>query len=499
MNNFKNNFLILISVFILLGTVFFILEKTRYVTIIDSDILWHIKTGEWIIEHKQIPKKDVFSWHDNLNWMPHEWLYDVILSISYNIIGIKAIPFIAMILLIIRIGFVSLYNIVIKKENIFAYSIFVPILLISEGYTWAVGRPLELTIILLLINLLTFIKNRKEIYYYISFGISCFLIANLHGGTIQAIFAQMFIFIGIDIIYYLRNKTIENKKNIIIKIKTIIIGFIFSLLNPQGLQIYNYAFKMLFTNASKATNSIAEWQPLQFIGVLGALLFLLILCSFAFCKKNKELDKEVVTKIIIISFWAIAMLRYCRCTPIFLFVVLLWGYEFIKDFIELIVNEFHMQKLFLVFKYIVFFFSLIYIILTLVMFIKWINFYFKHTNEEIISTGYSYDAINYFKENNIKTKIFNDDWGCWLLFNEIPTFVDGRCDPFVNEFSPGNNQFIEVANAEKLEDYLAIFKKYDIEYIYMKKDEDLCTLFESTGNWKKILLEDRTMLLKRVN
>ena len=80
----KKNILIFLSLLILIGTMFFILEKTRYLFVVDSDILWHIKTGEWILSNKKVPKVDVFSWHEGLNWMPHEWLYDVFLSILYK-------------------------------------------------------------------------------------------------------------------------------------------------------------------------------------------------------------------------------------------------------------------------------------------------------------------------------------------------------------------------------------------------------------------------------
>lgn len=75
--NIKNILGIMWGLLILIGTVFFILEKTRYLFVIDSDILWHIKTGDWILANGYVPKVDVFSWHEGLNWIPHEWLYDV--------------------------------------------------------------------------------------------------------------------------------------------------------------------------------------------------------------------------------------------------------------------------------------------------------------------------------------------------------------------------------------------------------------------------------------
>lgn len=498
---FKNTLILIWSILVLLGTVFFILEKTRYLFVIDSDILWHIKTGDWILANKYVPKVDVFSWHEGLNWMPHEWLYDVFLSIIYNGFGLQAIMILSLVILIFRIGFVTIYNIAIKKENIQAYSIFTACLLIFIGYTWAVARPLELTVIIILANLITFIEKRKKIVYYLTFGISCLLVSNLHGGAIQSLFAPILILLLVDIAYYWKNRKTkekdEHKEAAITKIKAIVIGIVASMLNPHGINVYNYCFKMLFTSASEATNTIAEWQPITFISTIACFVFIAIFISFAFNKKIHELDKKSISKLLVICFWGVGMLRYCRLTPVFLFTVLLWGYEFVREFIMYIVNNFKLQKIFNIAKIGVTIFGIIFIILTSVMGIKWINYYFTHSEQELLSEGFPYKCIEYLKENNVRTKIYNDDWGSWMLFNDIPTFMDGRCDPFVKEFSPGNNQFVEAAKIESLDDYLEIFKKYDIEYAFLKYDKDTKILLESTGNWETVVLEQRAMLLKR--
>lgn len=490
------------SILVLLGATVFVLEKTRYLFVVDSDVLWHIKTGDFILENKYVPKEDVFSWHEGLNWIPHEWLYDVILSIIHSTFSIQGIIVVALILLVGRISFVTIYNVVVKKENLQAYSIFAACLLILIGYTWAVGRPLELTAIIIMANLLVFIKNRKKWVYYLTLGISGFLVSNLHGGAIWSLFAPIFIMLAVDVAYWWKNKgNSEGKEHLNqakIKLIAIIIGILASLINPHGIKVYDYFIKMFFTGASEATNSIAEWQPITFINSIASLIYVAIFVSFSFNKKIRGLDKESITKLIIISFWGVGMLSYCRITPIFIFTVLLWGYEFVKEFVMYIVNSFKLNKIFTALRVLITILGIGFIILTLVMWIKWFSFYFTPQSEkELLSKGYPYECINYLKEHNITEKIFNDDWGSWMLYNDIPTFVDGRCDPFVKEFSPGNNQYIEEASVESLDDYLAIIKKYDIEYIFIKYDKDTKILLESTGDWETVVQEQGAMLLKR--
>jgi hypothetical protein len=61
---------------------------------VDSDTLWHIRTGQWILEHGRIPTTDVFSWigpERGLAWTPHEWLFDVVLWPVYSKTGFEGV------------------------------------------------------------------------------------------------------------------------------------------------------------------------------------------------------------------------------------------------------------------------------------------------------------------------------------------------------------------------------------------------------------------------
>lgn len=497
----KDILIMIFGILILIGAGIFILEKTRNLFVVDSDVLWHIKTGDFILSHGYIPKADVFSWHEGLSWIPHEWLYDVFLSIIYSGFALKGIMFLSAVILACRIGYVTIYNVKVKKENIWGYSFFAACMLVLIGYTWAVGRPLEITMLIILTNLIVFIKKRKQWVYNITLGISSVLMANIHGGAIWIIFAPVVISMIVDFAYsWKENKTEEgnkHKKEAFAKLIAILIGLGASIINPRGLEVYNYFIKMLFTSASRATNTIAEWQPINFISAIAALMYVLIFVSFAFNKNIYKLEKKDITKLLIISFWGVGMLRYCRLTPIFIFTVLLWGYEYVRSFVEYIIKSFKLEKIFMIIKIASIIGGIVFIILTNVMAIKWINYYFGHKEEDLMKEGFPIYSIRYLKEHNIRTKIYNDDWGSWMLWNDIPTFMDGRCDPFVEEFSQGNDQFVEAAKIESLDDYLSIFKKYDIEYAFLKNNKDTQILLESTGEWEAVVIEPRAMLFKR--
>jgi hypothetical protein len=58
----------------------------------DGDVSWHIATGQWILDHRAIPRTDPFSftWAGK-PWVPIEWLAEVIMAAAYRLGGYSGI------------------------------------------------------------------------------------------------------------------------------------------------------------------------------------------------------------------------------------------------------------------------------------------------------------------------------------------------------------------------------------------------------------------------
>src|ERR1700733_8860503 len=51
----------------------------------DSDTLWQIRTGEWILNHHAIPATDPFSYTaGDRPWVGHEWLPETLMALAYR-------------------------------------------------------------------------------------------------------------------------------------------------------------------------------------------------------------------------------------------------------------------------------------------------------------------------------------------------------------------------------------------------------------------------------
>src|SRR5258708_4974953 len=62
----------------------------------DADVGWHIRTGEWILDHQTVPTADLFSFSKpGAPWFAWEWLSDVTLALLFRAAGLKAIVLLA--------------------------------------------------------------------------------------------------------------------------------------------------------------------------------------------------------------------------------------------------------------------------------------------------------------------------------------------------------------------------------------------------------------------
>ena len=58
----------------------------------DPDTLWHIAAGRWMVEHRELPMQDMFSWTmPGTPWTAHEWLAELLLYAVWSIGGFPAV------------------------------------------------------------------------------------------------------------------------------------------------------------------------------------------------------------------------------------------------------------------------------------------------------------------------------------------------------------------------------------------------------------------------
>jgi hypothetical protein len=62
------------------------------VPVVDPDIWWHLRTGQWIVDHAQLPVTDPFSTYgDGKRWIAYSWLFEVLVYALFTRLGLIGI------------------------------------------------------------------------------------------------------------------------------------------------------------------------------------------------------------------------------------------------------------------------------------------------------------------------------------------------------------------------------------------------------------------------
>src|SRR5450756_2741102 len=60
--------------------------------LMDGDTGWHIRTGEYILDHARIPNQDLFSYSKpGAPWFAWEWLSDILFALLFRAAGLKGV------------------------------------------------------------------------------------------------------------------------------------------------------------------------------------------------------------------------------------------------------------------------------------------------------------------------------------------------------------------------------------------------------------------------
>jgi hypothetical protein len=85
--------------------------------ILDADIWWHLRVGQWVVEHRAVPTTDPFSQYGLASgkaWLAYSWLFEVLVYGLYSCFGLAGI-FLGRAVMALAIVF-ALHRLVAKRE-----------------------------------------------------------------------------------------------------------------------------------------------------------------------------------------------------------------------------------------------------------------------------------------------------------------------------------------------------------------------------------------------
>lgn len=536
--------------------------------VFQNDTFYTIKIGQ-SIRQNGIDYKDHYSWHKDLKYLYPHWMYDVITSYIYDYCGGFQGLYIATIALAVFLGIALYYtNKKITKNQVIAFLISMFQLYFMGNYTAARAQSITFPIFVLTILLIEKLLETGKIRYMVGLVIIPILIANLHSAVFPFYFILFLPYLGEDIVknfittpririihkqilekqkqiyldkikkfeesdvrieeykekikecdskikaenlkiekYLSKTKDLDNYKLRIAtseNIKKLYIVFIIclftGLLTPLKDMPYTYTYRIMKGNTTQA---VSEHQPMILINEKKILISYGILLAILIFTKTKIRLRDLffLSGLFILSI----MTRRQESM-----LILFGGIVFARILTEFIQRK-NPKILLEVQEYLTTIFGEIGIlIIVLLMSTKMINP--KFTQPYIDETSYPVEASHWIKEKldykNIK--LFNDyNYGSYLLFEDIPVFIDSRCDLYTPEFNGtynknskkfvGKDIFSDFLNVSQIATwYDNVLKEYGATHVITGSSSKLNMLISKDPLYNKIYSDKNFVLYERV-
>ena len=303
-----------------------------------------------------------------------------------------------------------------------------------------------------------------------------------------------------------REKRRNNPYKIIIKknsnVKWLIVIMIIcaftGLLTPLGDTPYTYLIKTMQGNTM---DSISEHLPLTLINNTNMIVVLIMFLALLICTDTKITLRDffMLCGLVLLSFMSRRQISMFALVGGFIFQKMAGSFiqKYDKDGCDAVSTAMT---------------TIVGKILTTLLIVL-ISFYFyrgKIKAKIIDESSYPVAACDYIIENLdlSKIKLFNEyNYGSYLLYREIPVFIDSRADLYAPEFNGTKDENGEYNGRDIFSDYINTsnistyyddkFNEYGITHVLIKKGSKLNMLIKRNDNYKELYSDNNFVLYER--
>lgn len=256
------------------------LYPTKPTFLNDGDTYWIIKTGDWIIKHKQIPFNNILggSFNDltNIKITNYQWLYEVFISLINKFLGFHGLIWFSAALLTLTLGILG-YTLYLRKFRGFPDIFLALIGIFNLLFSYTNIRPFTATLFLgaLLGLLITKIKSQKV--NLIILPVLFMIWANIHLGFV---FGLGWLFVEC---LFLAKEQASYKPFL-----TWGLCFLATLINPYGFKLYFYLINLgsspfMNSNIYELKSINFQEQPIFIVWIITGIL------AFAYTWDSKRI------------------------------------------------------------------------------------------------------------------------------------------------------------------------------------------------------------------
>ena len=480
---------------------------------LQNDTFYTIKIGEYIIETGGIDMMDPFSWHEGLEYTYPHWLYDVLIYSIYSIGGMLGI-YISTCIFAIILG-LTIYKINSKlaKNQVISFLITIGAIYMLRDYIAARAQLVTFILFTLQIFFIERLIETKEKRYGIGLIAISIAIANLHVAVWPFMFVLYLPYIAEYIIAIIEEKIAKKfgkevkqgdkitiikrsgtKYLIIVMLICIVTGF----LTPLGTTPYTYLIKTMQGNT---TQNISEHLPMTLIKYVDVLSVMIIFLGiYTFTKTKMRL-----TDLFMIGGLALLMLYSKRQSTMFVIIGSIILNKLIYSWLQQSEEQNINEKLVIIFTTRLGAFMLSAFIIILSLYLLEPKLKADYIDEKTYPIQMSDFILSYFSENNIDindVRLYNEyNYGSYLLYRDIPVFIDSRCDLYAPEYNEGIDIFSDFIDSSNVNIWFEdIFEKYDITHVILYKNSEMNMIIQDAElDGYNLIKEDDNFVFYEIN
>jgi hypothetical protein len=451
--------------------------------VLDLDVWWHLKVGDWIVEHYAVPHTGILSrTAANRPWVAYSWGYEVLLSRAYRWFGLVGIGVYG-VLLTLAVAY-SIYWMALRLSGRFWWACALATITCSAFLYNLMPRPVFLSMTLFTVTLTLILEanrgGRVQLLYWLP---PLFVLwANLHIQFLYGLFLVGLLF-GVNLLQVVARRLGITLSSVLPPtLPTTTLGAIFAgCVVATCIGPYSYHLYVVIAEYSKAQVPyliIRELQAINFRAYSHYVQLLLTGAGFFALGWQKKIDPFKLALLIVASVVAFRTMRDS-------WFICIAAAACIADFpapeTKWCRTDTWVEKSGLT----------AFIALALVLVARDADFN-QRGLDRAISSMYPVKALNYLRQHPASGPLYNTlDWGGFLTWYmpDYPVAIDGRNDLYGDDL---DRLFFDTERGA--ESYAADPYLNEAGVVLLQKDQPLAGLLMSDSRFS-LIYQDRLAAL----